>query len=335
MPIVNREREPAYAGLQTFCKCPLALTPEDLAGADVAIVGAPFDEGVSNRPGARFGPRAIRQADNLAIAPPARPSLALGVDPFSDLRIVDYGDAECLPAALEQSHREIKARVTEILRAGAIPIILGGDHSVAYPNISAMAEHYGAGRVGVIQFDAHADTAGILWDVKLSHGTPMRLVVDEGSIRGEHFLQFGLRGYWPDPPDFDWMRSVGMRWHLMAEVIERGFETVLADLVEEARELPDVLYLVLDIDVVDPAFAPGTGTPEPGGLTAREFLYAVRTLCSVLPIRGIEVVEVSPPYDSSEITAMTAHRAVLEAVAGIAVKRSGRGARPQRSGAPS
>ena len=219
-------------------------------------------------------------------------------------------------------------------QAGAIPIILGGDHSVAYPNITAMAEHFGAGRIGVIQFDAHADTAGILWDVKLSHGTPMRLVVDEGSVRGEHFLQFGLRGYWPDPADFDWMRQAGMRWHLMAEVIERGFAAVLADLLEEAEELPDVLYLVLDIDVVDPSFAPGTGTPEPGGLSAREFLYAVRTLCTALPVKGIEVVEVSPPYDSSEITAMLAHRAVLEAVSGIAANRSGRGARPQRPGAP-
>jgi agmatinase len=333
MTIVNRNREPAYGGPgATFCKTPLVLTPAELAGADVAIVGAPFDEGVSNRPGTRFGPRAIRQADNFPIAPPTRPHMHFRVDPFADLSVVDYGDAECMPADLAASHREIHDRVLEILRSGATPIVLGGDHSVAHPDMTAMADHFGSGEVGVIHFDTHADTAPILWGVERSHGTPMRRVIEDGSMRGEHFLQIGLRGYWPDPEDFDWMRSVGMRWHSMYEIDERWFDAVLDDLIEEARGLPDAIFLSVDVDVLDPAFAPGTGTPEPGGLTPRELLRGVRRICHELGVAGMEVVEVAPPYDPAGVTALIGHRIVLEALSGTALRRSGRDARPQLSG---
>jgi agmatinase len=332
MSTVNREREPAYAGMATYCKVPLALTPADLAGVDVAIVGAPFDEGVSNRPGTRFGPRAIRQADNFPLSPPSRPHMHLGVDPFAELSVVDYGDAECMPADLARSHAEIEARVGEILRAGAIPVVLGGDHSLAYPDMHAMAMHHGMGEVGVIHFDTHADTAPALWGVELSHGSPMRRVVDDGSIAGEHFIQVGLRGYFPDPSDFDWMRGVGLRWHSMYEIEERGFQRVLDDVVATARaELPETIFLSVDVDVLDPAFAPGTGTPEPGGLTPRELLSGVRRICSELPVGGIEVVEVLPAYDPGNITALVAHRCVLEALCGIALRRRGGDARPQLS----
>jgi agmatinase len=331
MTTVNRHREPAYAGLATYCKAPLALTPEELEGVDVAIVGAPFDEGVSNRPGTRFGPRAIRQADNFPLSPPSRPHMALGIDPFAELTIVDYGDAECMPADLARSHAEIKARVGEILEAGAIPIVLGGDHSLAHPDMTAMAEHYGKGNVGVIHFDTHADTAPALWGVELSHGSPMRLVVDEGSIAGEHFIQVGLRGYFPDPPDWDWMRSAGLRWYSMYEIEDRGFNAVLDDLIATAkRDLPDQIFLSVDVDVLDPAHAPGTGTPEPGGLLPRELLRGIRRITAELPIAGMEVVEVLPAYDSGSVTALVAHRCVLEALGGIALRRTGREPQPQR-----
>jgi agmatinase len=334
MSIVNRQREPAYAGLGTYCKAPLALTPEELAGVDVAIVGAPFDEGVSNRPGTRFGPRAIRQADNFPLSPPSRPHMHLGVDPFAELTIVDYGDAECMPADLARSHAEIEARVGEILAAGAIPIVLGGDHSLATPDMTAMAKHFGKGEVGVIHFDTHADTAPALWGVELSHGSPMRRVVDEGWIAGEHFLQIGLRGYFPDPVDFDWMRGAGLRWHTMYEIEDRGFRAVLDDLIATARDdLPEQIFLSVDVDVLDPAFAPGTGTPEPGGLTPRELLSGVRRICAELPVAGMEVVEVLPAYDPGNITALVAHRCVLEALSAIALRRTGGAPRPQLSGA--
>jgi agmatinase len=327
---VNRPSEPGYAGLGTFCKVELALTPEELRGADVAIVGAPFDEGVSNRPGARFGPRAIRLVDNFAESPPARPHMLLGVDPFAELRVVDYGDAECVPAGLQQSHAAVERAVLDILEADAVPIVLGGDHSVAYPNLVAMAKRHGRGSVGVIQFDTHADTADIVWGVRLSHGTPMRLAVDEGWIRGDHFIQVGLRGYWPHAAEFDWMRTVGMRWHTIYEIEERGMGAVVDTVVAEARErLPELVYLIVDVDVLDPGWAPGTGTPEPGGLLPRELLTAVRRLCHELPIAGMEVVEVSPPYDPASVTALVAHRCVTEALSGIALRRKGAPAQPQ------
>jgi agmatinase len=330
MTTVNREREPGYAGLGTYCKVPLALTPAELAGADVAIIGAPFDEGVSNRPGTRFGPRAIRQADNFPLSPPTRPHLGLGVDPFSILNVVDYGDAECMPGDLAASHSAIKRCVEEILVAGAIPVILGGDHSVALPDMTAMAERHGACAVGVVHLDTHADTAPALWGLELSHGSPMRSVVYNGSIRGDHFLQFGLRGYFPEPADFDWMRSVGMRWHTMYDVDERGFGACLDALMEDARALPEHVFLSVDVDALCPAFAPGTGTPEPGGLTPRELLAVVRRVCLELPVAGMEVVEVSPPYDPSGVTALVAHRIVLEALSAIAARRRGRGPQPER-----
>jgi agmatinase len=136
-----------------------------------------------------------------------------------------------------------------------------------------MAKHHGRGAVGVIQFDTHADTANIVWGVRLSHGTPMRLAVDEGWIRGDHFIQVGLRGYWPHASEFDWMRSVGMRWHTVYEVGERGIGAVIDTVVAEASDrLPKLVYLIVDVDVLDPGWAPGTGTPEPGGLLPRELL---------------------------------------------------------------
>lgn len=319
---VSRPGEFAYAGVGTFAKLPLALTPDQLAGVDVAIMGAPFDEGVANRPGARFGPRAIRNADYAPGSPPVRPHVVLGVDPFERLRVVDYGDAECVAADLARSHAEVERRMGEILAAGAIPIVLGGDHSVAHPTMTALARHHGAGRVGVIQFDTHTDTAADLLGVVRSHGTPMRRVVQEGSIDGAHFVQVGLRGYWPGEAEWSWMRERGMRWHTANDVFERGIQAVIADVLEQARGFPDAVWLSVDVDVLEPAFAPGTGTPEPGGLLPRELLWALRRLASELPIAGMEVVEVSPPFDHADVTAMAAHRCVMEVLSGIALRRA-------------
>jgi arginase family enzyme len=157
----------------------------------------------------------------------------------------------------------------------------------------------------------------------------MRLLVEEGSARGEHIIQVGLRGYWPDPEDFDWARGQGFRWHLMQDIVERGLEAVLDDVVAAAAG-PDEIWLSLDIDVVDPAHAPGTGTPEPGGITAAEMLRAARRLGHEVGFCGMEVVEVSPPYDNADITAFLAHRIVLEALSGLALRRRGRDPSPER-----
>jgi agmatinase len=326
---VNREGEPSYAGLATFGKAPLVLDPAELQGADVAIVGAPIDETVSNRPGARFGPRAIRSADPNGGVPPSYPNMHVGVDAARVLAVVDFGDAVVTPADPERSHASIRETVSTVARAGCVPIVLGGDHSIAHPDVGAVAAAFSPQPVGLVHFDAHADDAAEVYGVVRSHGTPLRLLVEEGSLRGEHILQVGLRGYWPDPEDFEWARSQGFRWHLIDEVHDRGIDAITSDVVSALSGLPRV-FLSVDIDVCDPAFAPGTGTPEPGGMAGWQLLRSVRRLATELPIAGLEVVEVSPPYDQSDVTALLAHRVVLEALSGMALRKLGGEPAPQR-----
>jgi agmatinase len=217
----------------------------------------------------------------------------------------------------------IHEKVFRVASSGAMPIVLGGDHSITYPSAAAVARHVHPRAVGIVHFDAHADAAAEQWGSLIGHGTPMRRLVEEGWVDGRNFVQVGLRGYWPDRPTFDWMRERGFRWHTMVEIEERGAEAVIADAIAEALDGPEVVYLSVDIDVVDPGMAPGTGTPEPGGLLARELLRAVRQIVGQVELAGMDVVEVSPPYDQSEVTAMLAHRVVLEAVGALAAKRRG------------
>ena len=173
-----------------------------------------------------------------------------------------------------------------------------------------------------MHFDAHADTANDDWGVLGGHGTPMRRLIESGAVRGSNFVQVGLRGYWPPRPVLDWMHEQGMRWHLMTEIEERGAEAVIHDAIDEALDGPDSIYLSLDIDVIDPGHAPGTGTPEPGGMLTREVLRAVRQIVGRVELAGMDVVEVSPPFDHAELTSMAANRAVLEAISALAVKRA-------------
>jgi agmatinase len=325
----NRPDEPSYAGVGvTFGRMPLALDPAGLAGADVAIVGAPFDEGVSFRPGTRFGPRAIRTAEDVAF-PVNRPHMELGVDPYAELDVVDYGDVEVRPADLRRSHEALRRGVAEILAAGAIAIVLGGDHSLSTPVLQALAEHHGADGYSVVHFDTHADT-GLDDDGEAPHGVPFRRAVTDGDLNGRNIVQVGLRGAWPFPEDFEWMRSVGFRWHTMGEIVERGIGPVVQDAIEHARSRAPRTYLSVDIDVLDPAFAPGTGTAEPGGLMTRELLWAVRTVASSLDLCAMDIVEVSPPYDPAGVTALAGQRVVLETLSGIALRRTGRPPRPER-----
>jgi agmatinase len=327
---VSRAKEPAYAGLGTFAKLPLALSPDELGGFEVAVVGAPTDDAVSNRPGARYGPRGIRLADPSGQSPPSRPNMDVGLDPFEHLSVVDYGDAEVVPADKERTHAAIRSTVAEVIDAGLIPVVLGGDHSIAHPDVGAVADRVGARSLGLVHFDAHADDGGGgVYGVLLSHGTPLRLLVEEGSLLGTNIVQVGLRGYWPEPEDFDWAREQGFRWHLMEDIVDRGIRDVMDDVVATMAGI-DHVFLSVDIDVCDPAFAPGTGTPEPGGLSSRELLRAVRRVAAELPLAGMEVVEVAPPYDVSEITSLLAQRVVLEVLSGMALRKTGRTAERER-----
>jgi agmatinase len=315
---------PAYTGVTlTFCQRPLVEDVNELErrAPDVAILGAPMDEAVSYRPGARFGPRAIRQATYTQ----GGNSLQVGVQPFEVLDVVDTGDANVAPGALDRGHAMIFRKVLEVARTGAVPIIFGGDHSITWPSASAVAEARHPSNIGIVHFDAHADTASNDWGVLAGHGTPMRRLIESGAVKGPNFVQVGLRGYWPPPSVFAWMREQGMRWHLMREIEERGAEAVIDDAIDEALDGPDAIYLSIDVDVLDPGMAPGTGTPEPGGLLTRELLRAIRRIVSRVPLAAMDIVEVSPPYDHADITAAAAHRCALEAISALAArKRDGR-----------
>jgi agmatinase len=312
---------PTYVGPVSFMKLPWVSDPAELRArkADVAIIGAPFDDAVSHRSGARFGPRAIRQAQYTSGSIYA---LQLDVEPFEVLDVVDAGDANITPAWIERAHALIYRKVREVASTGAIPIILGGDHSITWPAASAVAEVRQPGSIGIVHFDAHADTANDDWGVLAGHGTPMRRLVESGAVQGRNFVQVGLRGYWPPLETFEWMKEHGLRYHFMREIEERGAEAVVAQAIEEALDGPDYIYLSLDIDVIDPGLAPGTGTPEPGGMLTREVLRAIRQIVSTVELAGMDVVEVSPPYDHAETTAMAANRAALEAISALAVRRA-------------
>ena len=311
---------PSYVGLPSFQKLPWITDAEELAARrpDVAVVGAPFDDAVSHRPGARFGPRAIRQASYHS---GAINSLQLGIEPYDWLDIVDAGDAPVTPMNVERGHAVIRRKVLEVARSGAIPIVLGGDHSITFPAASAVAEAIAPRGLGIVHFDAHADAANSTWGNLRSHGTPMRRLIESGAVAGRNFVQVGLRGYWPGPETLDWMRAQGMRWHLMTEIEERGAEAVIAEAIDQALDGPEVIYLSVDIDVIDPGMAPGTGTPEPGGMLTRELLRAIRQIVGRVELAAMDIVEVSPPFDQAEVTAAAAHRCVLEAISALAARK--------------
>ncbi len=296
---------------------------DDLAtysDADVVIVGAPFDGGTSYRSGARFGPQALRAACYLE-HDGSRPSLAMRVDGLRDLKVVDAGDVELYSGDAARSCADLEVEIEKIANTGAIPLVLGGDHTITWPDATGVARARGWGKISVIHFDAHADTGDITFGSLIGHGQPMRRLIESGAVRGDRFLQIGLRGYWPEPETLDWMAEQGMRSYEMTEIVTRGLTVCLTEAFEIALSDCDGIFLSVDIDVCDPGFAPGTGTPEPGGLSSRELLDAVRRICYELPVVGMDIVEVSPPFDHAGITALLGNRVVLEALSAIARRR--------------
>jgi agmatinase len=305
--------KPDYAGLLTFGGLPYTEDQAELEGVDVAVVGAPTDDLVSDRPGTRFGPRAIRAAS----CPPG-PHLEAKVDAFAELTMIDFGDAPVVPADAARSHAAIERTVTQVLAAGAIPIVLGGDHSIAEPDIRACATAHGP--VGLVHFDTHADTGTQVFGAEVSHGTPMYRLVEGGSVDPERYVQIGLRGYWPGPAEFDWQAAKGITSFFAHDVRELGIEEVVGRTIGIVGKGP--VFLSIDIDVLDPAFAPGTGTPEPGGLTSAELLWAARSVAARLELVGADLVEVIPTaVGSADVTALVAERTVREVMTGLALRR--------------
>ena len=305
--------KPDFAGILSYAGAPIAQDPEELRGVDVAILGAPTDDLVSDRPGTRFAPRAIRAAS----CPPG-PHLEAKVDAFAALRIVDYGDAPVIPADPVRTHEAIARTVGEVVDAGALPVTLGGDHSITEPCIGAISERRGA--VGLIHFDTHTDTGREVFGVERSHGTPMFRLVEAGAVDGARYAQIGLRGYWPGPEEFAWQEGRGIAAFFMHDVREVGIREVVERALAHAGD--GLVYLTVDVDVLDPAFAPGTGTPEPGGMTSVDLLWAVRTIAERVELAGADVVEVLPTaIGSADITALVAERVVRELLTGLALRR--------------
>jgi len=303
--------KPDYAGLLTFGTLPYTQDPAELQGVDVAIVGAPTDDLVSDRPGARFGPRAIRAAS----CPPGQ-HLEAKVDAMAELKMVDFGDAPVLPADPARTHEAIERTVGQVVDAGAIPIVLGGDHSIAEPDIRACAARHGP--LGLVHFDTHTDTGTEVFGVEVSHGTPMYRLVEQGHVDPKRYVQIGLRGYWPGPQEFGWQAEHGISSFFMHDVRELGIRAVVERALEAIGAGP--VYLTVDVDVLDPAFAPGTGTPEPGGMTSGDLLWACRTVAERVQLVGAEVVEVIPTAPgSADITALVADRIVREILTGLAL----------------
>jgi agmatinase len=307
-----------FLGVQ---RCDLA-DQTGLRSADAVVLGAPYDAGASYRAGARFGPQAIRTADYLP-HDASRPHLALRVDPLQELTVVDAGDVQMPGVEARQPLDRLEAAVRSVAEAGAIPVVLGGDHTIAWPDVTGVARAIGWGRVSVIHFDAHADTGEFQFGSLIGHGLPMRRLIESGACRGDRFLQLGLRGYWPDSTTLRWMAEQRMRSYEMHEIVRRGLPECLDEAFAVATDDCDGVFVSVDIDVTDPGSAPGTGTPEPGGFTPRELLDTIRRIAVDLPVVGMDVVEVSPPYDVSDVTAFLANRVVLEMLSGIAFRRSG------------
>ena len=282
---------PSHVGIgQTFAGQRLVVEPAALDGVDVAVVGAPFDDGTSNRPGTRFGPREIRAADDGGHA--GRPHLGTGLDPFAVLDVVDYGDAAVAPGDLVRSHETWRTCCARSSPRGRCRSCSAATTRSRSRRCACSSEHYGRDGYAVVHFDTHADTAAELFGVRdlARHAVPRRR--GGGVPRGHNIVQLGLRGTWPGPADFDWMRAEGFRWHTMDEIDTRGLDRILDDIVAHMRGRAKRVYLTVDIDVLDPAFAPGTGTPEPGGLTTRELRGALRRIASELDLCAADIVEV-------------------------------------------
>jgi agmatinase len=325
-PGLRRQLETArYQGLPTFGQRPFLTEPHELDAwsPDVAVVGAPWDGSSFHRPGARFGPRWLRAAAYT----PGTYHLELEVEIFDEITVVDYGDALCSHGLVEPSHAAIAERVFAVAGRGIVPVIIGGDHSITWPAATAVADAVGRGRLGIIHFDAHADTAESVDGNLASHGTPMRRLIESGAVPGPNFVQIGLRGYWPPADVFRWMRDRGMTWYLMSDVEERGIRTVVREAMERLLAYCDRIYISVDIDVLDPGFAPGTGTPEPGGMSPRQLLTAVRQIALSAPTAALDVVEVIPAYDHADVTVNNAIRVIYEFLAGLAARRRQEGGR--------
>ncbi len=303
-------KSPRFAQPATFMRLPHAT---DLGGVDVALLGVPFDSGTSYRSGTRLGPREIRAQSSLI-----RPyNHFQHVAPFDRLAVVDAGDVDASPISLETAHLAIETRIGEIVAAGAVPLAVGGDHSISLPALRAVARTHGP--LGLIQFDSHIDTWDGDFGSKIFHGSPFYYAVTEGLVDPARFVQVGIRGPMYGADDFAFQREHGVSVIDIDEVFRLGLDGVLARITAVVGRAP--VYVTFDIDAVDPAFAPGTGTPEVGGLSSWQAQQLVRGLAG-LSVVGGDIVEVAPPFDGpGQITSVLAANLLFEMLCVVARSR--------------
>jgi len=325
--------EPIFSGVPTFLKLPAVdrdrLAAEDV---DVGILGAPLDTATTIRPGTRYGPRAVRAASTVPSPPYEHFNIETGVDPFDTYSVADTGDAAVSPGDTRGSQETIEDAVAEISEQ-ATPIVIGGDHSISYPDIKGWARANGYDDVGLIHFDCHADTGDDgLCGFEYDHGAWVKRVYDDGLVAGENYTLIGPRGFWPGPDVYEEMREIGMKWYTATEVGGMDLDDIVTDAVQRARAGTDAVWVSFDVDVMEPAYCPGTGEPEPGGLVPREAIYMVREVVKALDpdAFGFDVVEVAPQYDVSDtssynggITSGFANRLIIEVLGSMALAERG------------
>ena len=300
---MDASRTPRFAGPPTFALLPRR---DEVTRCDVAVVGVPFDSGTSYRPGARFGPAAIRQGSRLLR--PWHPGL--GVGPLVAQQVADAGDIACNPFDINESVDQIQAGAAELLDQAGRLLAIGGDHTIAFPLLRVVRQRFGP--VALVHFDAHLDTWQTYFGAPVTHGTPFRRAAEEGLFLDSRSMHIGIRGPVYAASDLEEDAELGFRTVTAMEIERIGVEGTVSRIRERAGDAP--LYISIDIDVLDPAHAPGTGTPEAGGLTSRELLGILRGLAGA-PLVGADVVEVSPAYDHAEITAVAAAHVSYELLA--------------------
>lgn len=305
---VSGQQLPRYAGHATFARLP---RHEDLRAVDVGILGVPFDAGVTYRPGARFGPSHIRQASRLLR--PYNP--ALDVDPFRQMQVADCGDVACNPFSIGQALGEIQQAAAAYIGVGTRLVVLGGDHTVALPVLRSIAAEYGP--VAVVHFDAHLDTWDTYFGEAFTHGTPFRRASEEGLIDRQASVHVGTRGPIYSAADLSMDKDLGFTPIHAREFVRVPLDRIIDRILERVGTRP--LYVSVDIDVLDPAHAPGTGTPEPGGLSSRELLEMIRGLAEARLVSA-DIVEVAPAYDHAEITGFAASSIAYELLSVMAPK---------------
>lgn len=313
MPAVNSLLSPRFSGIRTFMRSPLAA-PGDWKGADVAVVGVPFDSGTSYRPGTRFGPAALREASTIL-----KPYCSvLDADISEQLEIVDCGDIDTVPGYMAESLDKMTAGLLPYFADGIIPVVLGGEHSISLGVLRAVKEALGP--VALIHFDAHSDTIPSYYGKPYNHGTPFYWALKEGLILPEKSTQMGIRGPLYSRDALTWPQEQGLRIIMGDELHKRGLTAGADEAVRRAGDTP--VFLSFDIDFLDAAYAPGTGTPEVEGFTSREALVMMRSICPRVRAVGMDLVEVLPDKDPSGITALAGVSVIHAFLASLAARKA-------------